>query len=30
MKAAEIPGVGLALFNDGKISYLKSYGLRDK
>jgi CubicO group peptidase (beta-lactamase class C family) len=30
MKAAEVPGVGLALFNDGKISYLKAYGLRDK
>ncbi len=30
MKAAEVPGVGLALFNDGKIAYLKTYGVRDK
>ncbi len=30
MKAAEVPGVGLALFNDGKIAYLKAYGVRDK
>jgi CubicO group peptidase (beta-lactamase class C family) len=30
MKAAEVPGVGLAILNDGKIVYLKGYGLRDK
>ena len=30
MAAAEVPGVGLALFNDGKIVYIKSYGDRDK
>jgi CubicO group peptidase (beta-lactamase class C family) len=30
MKAAEVPGVGLALFNSGKIAYLKAYGVRDK
>jgi CubicO group peptidase (beta-lactamase class C family) len=30
MAAAEVPGVGLALFNDGKIVYLKAYGERDK
>ncbi len=30
MKAAEVPGVGLALFNDGKVAYLKAYGVRDK
>jgi CubicO group peptidase (beta-lactamase class C family) len=29
MKAAEVTGVGLALFNDGKIAYLKAYGARD-
>jgi CubicO group peptidase (beta-lactamase class C family) len=30
MKAAEVPGVGLAILNDGKIAYLKAYGVRDK
>jgi CubicO group peptidase (beta-lactamase class C family) len=30
MKAADVPGVGLALFNHGKIVYLKAYGFRDK
>jgi len=30
MKAAEVPGVGLAIFNGGKIAYLKAYGVRDK
>jgi CubicO group peptidase (beta-lactamase class C family) len=30
MKAAEVPGIGLAILNDGKIAYLKTYGLRDK
>jgi CubicO group peptidase (beta-lactamase class C family) len=30
MKAAEVTGVGIAIFNNGKISYLKAYGVRDK
>ena len=30
MQAAEVPGVGIALFNDDKIVYLKAYGVRDK
>ena len=30
MKAAEVPGVGLALFNNGNVAYLKAYGVRDK
>ena len=30
MKAAEVPGMGLAVFNGGKIAYLKAYGVRDK
>src|SRR5262245_33090083 len=30
MKAAEVTGVSIAILNDGKISYLKSYGVRDK
>jgi CubicO group peptidase (beta-lactamase class C family) len=30
MKAAEVPGAGIAIFNHGKIAYLKSYGFRDK
>ena len=30
MKGAEVPGVGLALLNDGEIVYLHGYGLRDK
>ncbi len=30
MKAAEVPGVGLALFNDGKLAYLRAYGVRNK
>jgi len=29
MKAAEVPGVGIAIFNGGRIAYLKAYGLRD-
>jgi CubicO group peptidase (beta-lactamase class C family) len=29
MGAANVPGVGLAIFNDGKIVYLKAYGFRD-
>jgi CubicO group peptidase (beta-lactamase class C family) len=30
MAGAEVPGVGLALFDHGKISYLAAYGVRDK
>src|SRR5271156_495479 len=30
MKAAEVPGLGLALFNGGNIAYLKAYGVRDE
>lgn len=30
MKAAEVTGLGLAVFNDGEIAYLKAYGVRDK
>jgi CubicO group peptidase (beta-lactamase class C family) len=30
MKGAEVPGLGLAILNDGKIAYLKAYGVRDK
>ena len=30
MRAAEVTGVGVAIFNDGKIAYLKAYGVRDK
>jgi CubicO group peptidase (beta-lactamase class C family) len=30
MRAAEVPGVGIAIFNDGKVAYLKAYGERDK
>ncbi len=30
MKAAEVTGVGLAVFNEGKIAYLKSFGMREK
>ncbi len=30
MKAAEVPGAGIAVFNHGKIAYLKAYGFRDK
>jgi CubicO group peptidase (beta-lactamase class C family) len=30
MKAAEVPSAGIALFDDGKIAYLKAYGVRDK
>jgi CubicO group peptidase (beta-lactamase class C family) len=29
MHEARIPGVGIAILNDSKIAYLKSYGLRD-
>jgi len=30
MRAAEVTGVGIAILNDGKVTYLKSYGVRDK
>ncbi len=30
MRAARVTGVSIAIFNRGDISYLKSYGLRDK
>jgi CubicO group peptidase (beta-lactamase class C family) len=30
MKAAEVTGVGIAIFNGGKIAYLKTYGFRGK
>ena len=30
MRAAEITGLSIAILNDGKIAYLKSYGVRDK
>jgi CubicO group peptidase (beta-lactamase class C family) len=29
MKAADVPGLGLAVINDGKVMYLKGYGFRD-
>ena len=29
MKAAEVPGLGLAIINDGRVVYLKAYGYRD-
>ncbi len=30
MNAAAVTGVGIAIFNDRKIAYLKTYGVRDK
>jgi len=30
MKAAEVTGAGLAVFDDGKIALLKAFGVRDK
>jgi len=30
MRAAEVTGVSIAIFNGAEISYLKAYGLRDK
>src|SRR3989441_9157754 len=30
MRAAEVTGVSIAILNDGKIAYLKSYGVADK
>ena len=29
MRAAKVTGVGIAILNDGKIAYLKTYGYRD-
>jgi CubicO group peptidase (beta-lactamase class C family) len=29
MRNAEVPGVGIAILNHGKIAYMKAYGLRD-
>ena len=29
MHAAEVPGLGLALINDGKVVYLKAYGVKN-
>jgi CubicO group peptidase (beta-lactamase class C family) len=30
MEASHVTGAGIAIFNDGKIAYLKTYGVRDK
>jgi CubicO group peptidase (beta-lactamase class C family) len=30
MRAANIPGAGIAIFNDGNVVYRKAYGVRDK
>jgi CubicO group peptidase (beta-lactamase class C family) len=30
MEASHVTGAGIAIFNDGKIAYLKAYGVRDK
>src|SRR5215831_16090563 len=30
MRAAEVTGVSVAILNDGKVAYLKTYGVRDK
>ncbi|HJZ51327.1 MAG TPA: serine hydrolase [Candidatus Acidoferrales bacterium] len=30
MHAAEVPGAAIVLFNDEKVAYLKTYGVRDK
>ncbi|MCU1260205.1 MAG: beta-lactamase, partial [Bryobacterales bacterium] len=30
MSAAEVTGVGIAIFNGGKLAYLKSFGFRDR
>lgn len=30
MRAADVTGVGIAIFNGGKVAYLKTYGVRDK
>jgi CubicO group peptidase (beta-lactamase class C family) len=30
MRAAEVPGAGIAVFHEGKVAYLKVYGRRDQ
>lgn len=30
MQAAEVTGAGIAIFNEGRVAYLKAYGFRDK
>jgi CubicO group peptidase (beta-lactamase class C family) len=30
MRSAEVTGVGLAIFNHGRVVYMKAYGVRDK
>jgi CubicO group peptidase (beta-lactamase class C family) len=30
MRAAEVTGVGIAIFDNGSVVYLKTYGARDK
>jgi CubicO group peptidase (beta-lactamase class C family) len=30
MRAAQVAGVSIAIFNDGRLDYLKTYGFRDK
>ena len=30
MEVAQVPGAGIAVFNNGKIVYLKAYGIRDQ
>src|SRR5215468_1946850 len=30
MHAANVTGAGVAIFNNGKVAYLKTYGVRDK
>ncbi|MGC2292737.1 MAG: serine hydrolase, partial [Candidatus Acidiferrales bacterium] len=30
MRGAEVPGAAIAIFNDGRVAYLKAYGVRDK
>jgi len=30
MRAAKVTGVGIAILNDGRVAYLKAFGIRDK
>lgn len=30
MRAARVPGIGIAILNDGNVAYLNAYGVRDK
>jgi len=30
MRAARVTGIGIAILNDGKVAYLKAYGVRDQ